>query len=387
MRVTRITTTDELIALEPQWNALAGDVPMHTWPWQGNWWLHYGPADTRRRGTAKLFVLCVQDADDRMVGIAPWYIKPSRLHGRVVRFLASGDVCSDYQSILCQPGCEETVAAALADWLLDDRLTVADWLDNRRADRWDMIELSGVDAEDRPIRELADALAAQGALMHRRAGPSCWRLLLPTDWDQYVASLSKSHRKQLRKLERAMFDAGRAVLHKVDDDVGLERAYQILVDLHARRQRTLGQAGAFDCPRFAAFHRDAMRGLLVAGQLRLAWLELDGAPIAVEYNLGRGPVLYSYQSGLDPAALEHQPGRLMTMSTVKRAISEGFAAYDFLRGDEPYKAHWGAAPRASVEIRVWPAKTVNRLRHGMWKAGESVMEWVRAGRRLTSSRS
>jgi Acetyltransferase (GNAT) domain len=385
MRVTRVATTEELIALAPQWNDLAGDIPMRTWHWQGNWWLHYGSPAAGRRGAVELFVLCVHDTDNQLVGLAPWYIQPTKLQGRVVRFLASGEACSDHQSVLCRPGFEREVATAFADWLLDDRPTVAEWLSERRFNHWDLLEFSGVDSEDCAMREMTNALAARGAITHCRAGSSCWRLPLPAEWHDYVAILSKSHRKIVRRLQRTMFDTGRALLHEVKTHDDLTRAFAILVDLHARRRNSLGKPGVFDCGRFAAFHRDAARGLLGAGQLRLSWLELDSRPVAAEYNLASKSTIFSYQSGIAPDALAQQPGRLAMIATLRRAIAEGCAAFDFLRGDEPYKAHWRATPCASVEVRVWPGKTVDWFRHSMWKAGESVKDWVRSGKRFTAS--
>ena len=39
-----------------------------------------------------------------------------------------------------------------------------------------------------------------------------------------------------------------------------------------------------------------MPRLLAAGLLRLHWLELDGQPVAAEYHLADGGVIYGYQS-------------------------------------------------------------------------------------------
>ena len=71
-----------------------------------------------RRPAAIVRGMCVFDRRDVLVGVAPWYVCPSRVWGGVLRFLGTDEVCSDYLSVLCQPGFEDDVAAALADWLL-----------------------------------------------------------------------------------------------------------------------------------------------------------------------------------------------------------------------------------------------------------------------------
>ena len=125
------------------------------------------------------------------------------MRGRVLRPLGSGEVCSDYLGVLCQPAREEAVVGALADYLVQNALD-----DGPDALRWDLLALDGVDTEDRAMSALADDLAAAGCSVHRQARLSCWRLDLPTDWDQYFASLGKHLRRDARRLERELAPAG-----------------------------------------------------------------------------------------------------------------------------------------------------------------------------------
>src|SRR5207244_453594 len=80
-------------------------------------------------------------------------------------------------------------------------------------------------------------------------------------------------------------------------------------------------------------------------RLRLHWLELDGRPVAAEYHIAGEDIVYAYQSGIEPEVLHEEPGHLAAIATLQLAIAQGYRAFDFLRGDEPYKAHWRAQPR------------------------------------------
>jgi CelD/BcsL family acetyltransferase involved in cellulose biosynthesis len=321
-------------------------------------------------------VLCVFDFDDRLVGLAPWYLEGRGPSGRVVRLLGSGEVCSDYLGVLCQAGMEDRVTQVMADHLTDLAAS-----DSHDPDRWDLLELEGVDAQDRAVNRLIEHLAERGNSVHRRAGPNCWRIELPSTWDAYLAMLSKSHRRQLRRLQRRLLDSGRAVLNSVRRNEELPRAVDLLVDLHQRRRgtrlRVLGKPGAFASKRFTAFHRAAMQQLLLQRHLQLHWLELDGRPVAAEYHLAADGVIYAYQSGIDPDALDWQPGRLITLATLRQAVEQGYRAFDFLRGDEPYKAHYRAQPRPSLAVRVVPDRAAAQLRHGLWQAGGTVKRWIK----------
>jgi hypothetical protein len=106
---------------------------------------------------------------------------------------------------------------------------------------------------------------------------------------------------------------------------------------------------------------------------------LDGKPVAAEYQLVGDGILYSYQTGVDPDALAQQPGKLLTLMVLRRAIERGYREFDFLRGDEPYKARFGAEARRSVAIRIVPQHAIAQVRHGLWLTGKNLKQWVKRG--------
>lgn len=367
IRIERLSTTSELTSLRNAWNALDGGVPFRSFEWLESWWRSYGIGPGK-----ELLALAALNQQGQLVGLAPWYIEQSAAQRGVIRFLGSGEVCSDYLTILCRPGSEEQVTGALADWLC-----AVPGCSAIERPRWELLELGGIDQGDATVRRLLDHLVARGNLVHRHPRSSCWRIKLPADWEAYLATLSKSHRKQIRRLERNYFRTNRAQLHLVETEWELDQGLEALVKLHQRRRTSLGDRGCFSSERFAAFHRQTARRLLQSGRLRLVWLTVDGRTVAAEYQvLGEG-VVYAYQSGIEPTALEHEPGRLITLATLQSAIAEGRHAFDFLRGDESYKAHWRAQPLATQDIRVVSLERGARLRHNLWLAGGNVKSWIK----------
>jgi len=362
MRIQVFHNLDEINPRAEDWDRLALGIPFRGWTWLSNWWRHYQSPGRR------LAVLGVFDSCGALVGIAPWFGEASALHGRVLRPLGSGEVCSDYLSVLCQPGDAEVVAKTLAEFLIADR---------SKDIAWDLLELLDVDAEDRVVPRLVDHMADLGAKVHRRSGAVCWRMELPERWDDYVAALKKKMRQKVRGLAQALWESGSATFHVAEGENALPWAMDLLVDLHQRRRRMLGEPGCFASPRFLGFFRDVAPALMRTGQVRFFWLEIDGRPAAVEYQLAGNNVMYAYQSGALPEAFHHQPGNLLNLATIRHAIEQGYRAYDFLRGDEPYKARFGARPRPSVEYRVVPRRPIPRLRHGLWRAGTRLKQWAK----------
>jgi CelD/BcsL family acetyltransferase involved in cellulose biosynthesis len=377
MLVQRISSCADLEQLGDYWNCLSRGVPFRSWQWLYAWWRHYGD-------DCEPFILSVRDAAGRLVGLAPFRLNSSAARGRVVRFLGSGEVCSDYLTVLSTQEHEDAVAAAVAQWLICASAGRA--CDGSEDNRWDLLELTGVDAEDRAVPKLAKHLEAGGCPLHLRAGPSCWRIDLPETWEEYLGALSKSHRHQVRRAERRVLNSGRVALRTARSADELTRGMEILVDLHQKRWRSQGRPGSFAIPRFSEFLYEAAERLLAIDRLRLDWLELEGRPAAAELQLVGGDVTYAYQSGVDPEALHESPGWLLQIASVRSAIEEKQRWLDLLRGDEPYKMHWRARPRPSVELRVAAKRPGAQLRHGAWVVGGAVKHWIKCSLNLHGAR-
>lgn len=372
MRVFCPSTLTELEPYAEQWDQLAGGVPFRGWTWLSSWWRHYGPRNRSEDRRKRLAAICVFDDAGALVGVAPWYLDSSPLHGRVLRFLGSGKVCSDHLTVLCQPSREDAVLEAMADYLIEN-------VRSRRSDRlsWDLLALDAVDASDRTIAALAAYLGIAGCTIHRRPGPHCWRIELPTDWNTYVNSLeSKNLRRDLRRLARNFVETNRAVLRSVRRLEELPDAMNLFVELHQRRRESLGETGCFASPQFLAFYRDVVPELLRRGHLHLCWMEIDGRPVAAEYQLSGNGVLYAYMVGMSPDAVHCQPGKLNNMLVLQDALQNGYRAFDFLRGDERYKARFGATPRPTLELRIVPDRAAARVRHNLWAAGSQLKHWL-----------
>ncbi len=185
----------------------------------------------------------------------------------------------------------------------------------------------------------------------------------------------------MHRLERKYFDSGKAVLRSVEKLSDLPQGLDLLIDLHQRRWQSLGKPGCYASPKFTNFIREASPLLMQQGQMQLQRLEIEGRPVAVEYQLVGGGVVYAYQTGIDPAATADQPGKLTNLAGIRRAIAGGHRGYDFLRGDEAYKAHFRATARPSMEIRIIPDRPAAQLRHALWLTGSNVKRWLKNGLR------
>ena len=346
MQVHRFTDLDELSPHAARWNELAQGNPFRRWEWIANWCRHYDAKEP--------YFVAAFDASGTLQAALPWVLDRSPMGGAVLHFAGDGEVCSEYLGLLAEPAMAEHVIPALARWLS---------VEQQAADRWDRINLAAMDSQDSLTARLVAALGEAGHRLIPQAGFNCWRLDLPHDWEAYLARLSPKHRKQLRKLKRDYLDTGRAVFHEATNAAELARGFDILLQLHQKRRRALGQPGCFESKQFLSFHRAVSACLLKEDALRLSWLEIEGQPAAAEYHLAAKDTIYAYQAGVDPDLLKHEPGRIIAIAFIERALARGVRAIDFLRGDEPYKQHWRAEPRLTSAVHIVSKRATAQLRH------------------------
>ena len=314
-----------------EWQRLAGDTVFHSPRWLLPWWNHY------QRPGDRLNVITVRDADGWLIGLAPFYLRTSWRSGRQLHFLGSGEVCSDYLTLLTKRGEESLVVRALAQHLCD------------QSNEIDRIFLEGVAAEDDVMRQFSEQMAQHQFAAHRLPALESYCLELPAAWENWISQLSKSRRNRVRQLWRKQFDTNLATVH-VADESNLKQAFSILVELHQKRRNQMRQPGCFASQQFHDFLWEAAQQLQESNQLRLQWIELEGRPVAVEMDFEQQNALLHYCSGIEIDCEHARPGWLGITAAIRHAIESGKTHFDFLRGDEGYKSHWRGKPVAMVNL-------------------------------------
>ena len=127
------------------------------------------------------------------------------------------------------------------------------------------------------------------------------------------------------------------------------------------------------------------------GWLRLWLMEWDGEPVAAWYGWRVGDRYSFYNAGFDPGRSKLSPGMVMLATVIRSAFEEGAREFDFLLGDEAYKARFadeGAATAVTDVVLArslpHPAATINLAAHAGRRAGRALpRKWrTRLGARL-----
>jgi CelD/BcsL family acetyltransferase involved in cellulose biosynthesis len=173
------------------------------------------------------------------------------------------------------------------------------------------------------------------------------RMDLPATWEEYIESLSKKDRHELRRKMRRIEGAGQ--LRDVELKSGQEVAGGF-DDFLALHRKSMPEKAEFMTPERESFFREVSAALAAGGTTRLRFLELDGKRVAASLSFVVRGVRYLYNSGYDPEYRELAVGLMNHAYGIKASIAEGLSVFDFMRGNEPYKYHLGGQDRVICRI-------------------------------------
>ncbi|MDQ6693196.1 MAG: GNAT family N-acetyltransferase [Chloroflexota bacterium] len=341
----------------PEWDALlarsACDVPFMTWQWQASWWQHFCQEN------CTLHLLAIREENGELIGIAPIFIalEPMpplkeyvrgelRPDGegearRIVRIVGGKDV-ADYLDLLAPPERLSAVWSSVLGYLQE------------RTGEWDIIDVHSL-PDFSPSRDLLQGLCKEQGLNVRLFAEDVSPVLpLPGDWEAYLGSLRKKDRHELRRKVRKLEgrDDVRWRLVPATDAAALQRGMQDFIDLH--RQSGADKA-LFMTDYMASYFLDMASDLASTGWIDLAILDINGEPASAYLSFAYKGRIYLYNSGYDPHFASYSAGVALLAYRINKAIKQGYSAFDFLRGDEPYKYGFGAKDtfvyRAVIEKR------------------------------------
>lgn len=243
----------------------------------------------------------------------------------------AGAEYSDHAGILAHPAFEAAAIAAFTDHLRRRlnwaRLTLANlWMSDRRR----RLFLSAFE----PLRFAHKDIEYVDKANHTDHSV-CPSVVLPSDWDAYLARLSANNRQKIRRWLRKVEAA-----EDYDITVADAGTYARDIDLLLRLWKTKW-ASRKGARTEGIVQRD--RAMLTRcaenGTLFLPVFWHGGRPVAalaILVDQAKKAMLF-FISGRDETYDAAPAGYLLHAYSIRHAIAQGFAAYDFLRGDEPYK--------------------------------------------------
>ncbi len=286
--------------------------------------------------------------DATLVGVAPWMIAPVRFYGRFLQqFGFIGDNSSvDAPTVVTAPGHE---AAEGALWRAASSLS----------SQWDSALLQEQHSSLGPA-----TLAAVAAPLLRRESAELSAAIVATTaaWPDYLASRSKSLRKNLRRKRKRLGDDASFELLQVSAAEETAAALERFLAVEARSWKWAAGEALGTKAEALRYYRALFERLPRDCVLQLAVLSRAGTDIAASLALLYRGTAYGLEVCHDRAFDGLSPGVLLTAFELERCSADpGVQRYDFLTGAPENKAQWATATRISRDLYLLPADPRGRL--------------------------
>jgi len=299
-----------------------------TQEWGGGWWEEF-------KEGKDLFILRVRRGSE-VVAIVPLYRKTEE-DRRILRFLGGIDL-TDYLGPICSLEDRNDVAATLVLWLRDTDVL------------WDEF-----DAHNMPVplgfaEHLVDHVDRAGLAFELEQEETAAVLILPSDWETYLATLAKKQRHELRRKIRRLWNEHTDARVRTSAPDTLEAD---LATFFAMHRGAHGHKGHFMNPEIATFFTRIARTFMPLGWLKLDLLEASGKALAATFSFEHNSRFYLYNSAFEPSAAAVSPGLVLVAHLLERSIQQKLERFDFLRGPERYKYQLGAQAVPLNNVRVF----------------------------------
>src|SRR5215468_3699593 len=344
MRVEVCTAASVFHDLRAEWRQVLSQLPFQsvffTPQWQETWWRHFG-------ATRQLYLLAVRSSDGTLQGLVPLMSSNGTEIPPRLELIGDLELC-DYLDVLMVPAQQQAVGRALVESLVaDGGAEVALCLHNL--------------SQHSPTPTVFhDRLVQHGLTVEVEPVETCPTAVLPADWEAYLATLRSKDRHELRRKLRRATAAVRLEYRATSVAAQLDEDIDTFVALHRLSQQDAKQG--FMTPEKEAFLRDMAHQLWPHGWLDLAFLSANGVPIAALCCFAYGTTYAAYNAGYHPAYAELSAGIVLFAACIRQAIARGLTAFDFLRGNEPYKYRFGATDQPLYQLRARTACPVQGSR-------------------------
>ena len=322
-----ILTVESFDSLVSCWtnpsHSLRWNSPFVLPAWLKVWWEVFGSG-------AELCLRALRQRE-KIIGLAPLLVNKE-----AASFISSADVC-DYLDFVIIPGKEQDFFEVM--------------LDDLREKGINQLDLRPLRPDSTVLTHLVSIARNRGYEVLCHPEDVSLELDLPATWDEYLATLDKKQRHEIRRKLRRLWEAGNVEHRCVEVGQEVEDYLDVFLKLFSLSR---DEKASFMNPKMETFFRSLAKAMAEIGLLRLGLIQLDEVPMAMTMGFDYNDSHYLYNSAYDPQFNYLSVGLLCKVLCLKESIEKGRKKWDFLKGGEPYKYQLGGQeiPLYSCQIMI-----------------------------------
>ena len=298
----------------------------------------------------ELFILLVK-RNDCVIAVLPLVRKRNALGGSDLCFLGT-DFHPDPIGLICSRSDRAESAKALKEYLL----TVP---------RWDRFFLNWV-LEDETV---------DWKLPRKPVSTEPFKTL-PQSFALLLGEFKRKKRYNLRAMVQKVQESGGELLVS-SDNCSHSIFLESLFSLHSKRSAERALESSFKGSRVEKLHRRLIEEKEGA---RFYGLQMNHRMIAVIYGFEFCKRFFYYQVAHDPDYADLSPGSVLLFFVIEDCCSRGVTEFNFLQGNESYKAIWTHESRVLYQIVLTRGTWRSFVLNGLQRVKEVLkMMFVRMG--------
>jgi CelD/BcsL family acetyltransferase involved in cellulose biosynthesis len=220
------------------------------------------------------------------------------------------------------------------------------------------VVLQRIEADGGLAQAFTSAARGRGRLLQFKASGSPFVPIAAggaSSWDQYFQSLSSRRRQDYRRARRGLERLGKLEVEiRTPDATEVEAGMAEAMQVEAASWKGRQGSAMLTNPRLSGFFLQLAARLARQGQLRLCFLRLNGAAIAMQVAAVHGDRWWVLKIGYDERWAEHSPGIQLMWDVLREAFERGLASFEMLGSAEPWLTIWTREQRTYRTLAFYP---------------------------------
>jgi CelD/BcsL family acetyltransferase involved in cellulose biosynthesis len=214
--------------------------------------------------------------------------------------------------------------------------------------------LQRIEAEGGLAQAFEAAARGRGQLLQFNASGAPF-VPIGSSWDEYFQSLSSRRRQDYRRARRGLERLGKIDIEiTTPDAAATEAGMAEAMRVEAASWKAREGSALLTNPRLSGFFLQLAARLAGQGQLRLCFLRLNGAAIAMQIAAVHGGRWWVLKIGYDERWAEHSPGIQLMWEVLREAFEQGLASFEMLGSAEPWLTIWTREQRTYRTLAFYP---------------------------------
>lgn len=172
-------------------------------------------------------------------------------------------------------------------------------------------------------------------------------------WSAIERDLGGKLRADLRRRARRLAEAGQVTLEVSDGRTRLDELLREGFGIEPSGWKREKGSAITSRSETEAFYREAARWAAARGALRLAFLRLNGRPLAFQFGVEENGVYYFLKGGYDTSFHASAPGKLLAGRMIARACELRLRRFEFLGTTESWKREWAQGHTLRVAVSAF----------------------------------